>query len=232
MTSHRAWPSSSPRSRSTSRVAGPALALVAALAACSSPPPAPPGAGLVSVDREPPAGARVAERPTPRVGDRLVYLRGGKVRTAFRYVEVDDENIVLEEEDVGSRLVMDRDLGLLREEPRGAPESARMRSPVDAQLSWPLWVGKRWVCEFVSSGPGIAVPLPIRALYTCDAIETLATPAGSFECYRVRRVTQPIGREDKSYDRHHILWYAPAVGHFACMLEDGLLTELLELHRQ
>lgn len=201
------------------------------LAACSS-GPAPEemtGRGLVTVDEAPPDGTRIWNRPELSVGDRFSYRRGGLVQVTFRVVEAGEGGYELEEETTGLRNTFTRDLAVRGQSMATDASMDRTLEPFDAQLTWPLWVGKRWVCHFVRRGG--PVELPIIARYECDALETIDTPAGSFECLRVWRRTQPAV-DGEFFEKNDLLWFSPEVGFFARKLEDGLLTELQEFDRQ
>jgi hypothetical protein len=214
-----------------SRVA-PAVACASLLAACAG-APAPvevEGKGLVTVDAEPPAGARTWNRPEWQVGDRFAYLRAGRIEIGVRVVSADESGYVLEDERNGVLLLLDRDLGELGERVPADSSRDRSRDPVDARLTWPLWVGKRWTCHFVqrhADGGG----LPLLATYTCDTIEDVTVAAGTFRCLRIWRRTRPA-IPGEFLDAHELMWYAPDVGWFVRRLGDGALTELVEFDRQ
>ncbi len=209
-----------------------AVLCASALAACQGAPPAPPlvGQGLVTVDRTPPEGAATFARPEWLVGDRFVYERGGRMQIPVRVSKADEQGYVLVDERAGLELLLDRDLGELGERVPADPSRDRRRDPVDARLTWPLWVGKRWTCHYVqraADGSG----LPILATYTCDAIETVTVPAGTFDALRIWRRARPAV-EGEFLDATEVGWYAPAVGWFVRRLADGTLTELREFDRQ
>ena len=56
-------------------------------------------------------------------------------------------------------------------------------------------------------------------------------PAGSFDCFRIWRRSQPL-IEGSYLDKVSLLWYAPEVGNFVRRLEDNAVTELESFHRQ
>lgn len=204
---------------------------LAVLAACSSAPdPAQiSGRGLVSADEIPDEGVRAWSRPKWSVGDRYTYRRGGLVEMTFRVIAADDSGYVLEEETGGLRNMFTPDLWVRGQSMEGQPEAELTLDPADAQLTWPLWVGKTWVCHFVRRGPNGA--MPIVAHYECDALETLTTPAGELECLRVWRRTQPA-TDGRFFEKNDLMWYAPSIGFFARKLEDGMLTELQSVERR
>ena len=198
--------------------------------ACSSTPPAPQtGKGMLSVDREPPEGAKVFEQPTWTVGDNFVYRRGGQSRLNFRVIEATEAGFVIE--DVQSKMRR-RFSPELAELGRFFPKRegfVRLTSPQDFRLKFPLWVGKKWSCHFVDNRPG--EQLAIIASYHCDKLETLDTKVGPLECLRIWR-TARLESTDKFYDRVSVAWYSPEVGFFARRLEGDQLFELEEFEHQ
>lgn len=210
------------------------FAVVASLSlvtACAGVAPFPEGEGegLVTVDRAVPASTSVAARPEWAVGDRFEYLRGGEQHTTWRVESAGPEGYKLVQEMTGVVTLLDQDLGVLGEDVPDDPVQARRRSPVDNEYAWPLWVGKRWTTNYLRKVPGAA--LPVQAEYECDAIETISVPAGTFECYRIWRKARPLV-PGKYYESANVLWYAPEVGYFVRKLENSVVTELQDVHRQ
>lgn len=206
------------------------LGAVGALCACgSAPTPLPAGPGLVTFDREAPAGVTTFSRPEWSVGDRFVYRHGGEQRVAVRVVAIDEREIALIDETAGIRNVVDRDFGYLRLEDQGGAVVTRW-DPVDARLSWPVWAGKRWACQYVLREDG-GSEVPVLAEYHCDALETVTVPAGSFEALRIWRRSRPL-LEGDWLDRCDLFWYAPTIGQVVRRLEATVLTELESVQRQ
>ena len=102
--------------------------------------------------------------------------------------------------------------------------------PGDHLVAWPLWSGKRWTSQFVSRAP-TRPDLPLIASYHCDGTEVVTVPAGSFECLRIWRRLR-VAAEGDFPERVSLFWYAPEVGAFVRRLDNGLVTELVEYHRQ
>ena len=202
------------------------------LAACQQTPSFPDveGRGLVSWDREAPAGITSYPRPEWRVGDRFVYERGGQVRLAFRVTEKTDELYRLVDEQSGLFTLYSRDLGERGQEKPEEPELARVLDPEDSLFHWPLWPGKRWSCHFTVGAPGEA-GVPLQADYHCDLVEEITVPAGTFSCLRIWRRTRLAAQGD-FVERVALLWYAPEVGFFVRRLDESLLIELQEYQRQ
>lgn len=205
--------------------------LLLLVAACAAPTlPEGEGRGLLAWDREPPAGAETFPRPVLRPGDRFVFRRGGDFRQAWTVREAGPEGYILEEEESGRLHLLDLDLGDLGEERPGDPEATRRLAPVDSTLHWPLWVGKRWRSHFLWKEPG-QPPLPLLADYRCDALETVQVPAGTFRTLRIWRRVRVAARGE-FVERTTLTWYAPEVGYVVRRLDDGILLELQEFHRQ
>ena len=205
--------------------------LLLALAACQgTPEKLPAGKGLVTVDREPPAGAEVFERPSWKVGDRFVYQKGGLSRLAFRVEATEDGVHRLVDEQAGLVMLFGEDLSDRGQEKPGSPELSVANDPGDFSLTWPLWVGKRWSCHFVrrSAAEG---EIPLLVTYECDGIDTIQVPAGTFRCLRVWRRVRPAA-QGNYVDRISIAWYAPEVGTIVRRLADSLLVEAIEIDRQ
>ncbi len=203
------------------------------LAACATPAALPPGsgAGLVSWDREAPTAAESFPAPHWMVGDRFVYEKGGIARLAYRVQSADPkQGYTLREEKSGLLLHLTPELAEVGQEMPGEPETRRRIDPYDAIFSFPLWVGKRWSCEFLSKRPD-QPPLPLLVNYSCDALETITVPAGSFRCLRIWRRAR-VAAEGNYKERVSLIWYAPEVGWIVRRLDDSLLLELQEAHRQ
>ena len=216
------------------RAAGCGVALAALVAgACRGPSGAgerlPPGPGLVTEDATAPAGSEVHERPAWRAGDRFVYRKAERVRIALRVVETVDGSLELVDEDSGRRLFVGPDQ-LERGQTEAGGEGGYRLDPGDQLVAFPLWAGKRWASQYVSRAAGRA-DLPLVSVYHCDGTERVTVPAGSFDCLRVWRRVR-VAAEGDFPERVALLWYAPEAGTVVRRLDDGLVTELVELHRQ
>jgi hypothetical protein len=197
---------------------------------CASGPRLPAGPGLVAADQTPPEGAAVHAAPTWLPGDRFVYQKAGQVRLPLRASELDGGGLGLVDEESGRTLLVGPEQ-LERGERFADDEKAGYQlDPGDQAVSWPLWVGKRWSCQFVSRAAGRA-DLPLIALYHCDAAERVTVPAGTFDCLRIWRRVR-VAASGPYPERVGLLWYAPEIGAVARRLDDGLLAELVEFHRQ
>ena len=207
-----------------------AVLLSCCLAACSStsgdpPVPAgPAGAGLLSFDAQPPAGAKTWNRPSWHVGESFVLRRGNRAQGQFRVTAIENGAYVLDTGG-GPLLKRDLDLGNLGE---WAPDGTALRelAPVDARFHWPLWVGKRWSCEFVDRAPG-ARPVAMQASYFVEDLDEITVPAGTFQALRVVRTVRLVGT-DQYLTKTQITWYSPDVGTEIRQLAGDLLLELVE----
>ncbi len=218
---------------STIRAASLLLAFLPALVGgCHSTTPAklPPGRGLVSFDREAPAGATTYAAPAWKVGDRFVYLKGGLSRLAFRLESTEAGVHRLVDEQGTMVLKIGEDLSDRGQEKPGDEKATLAYDPADFELSWPLWQGKRWTCSFTSRGEG-RPDIPLLVSYACDATEDVTVPAGTFRCLRVWRRARPAV-EGNWIERISVAWYSPEAGVFVKRLADSMLTELAEIQRQ
>ncbi|QDU65822.1 hypothetical protein [Engelhardtia mirabilis] len=212
------------------------LALVAALAvaalgsSCASTKDAlPPGAGLRAHDRTMPSGAVTYAQPNWMAGDELIFRRGDRIELRFVVREGTDGGFVLEDPIQGRAMVLDSTLAQLGERDVDDDEFDVSFDPFDPSYSWPLWVGKRWTGEYTLRTEDGDVP--IVAHYHCDAVESVETPAGTFEALRIWRRDR-VNAEGNYLERTSVEWFAPEVGYMVKRLEDGLSTVLVEFHTQ
>jgi hypothetical protein len=200
------------------------LLLVACGASPPAAPPVTPGAGLLSFDAEPPAGAATWARPTWRIGDRFVLQRGAAMKGEFKLIAITEGAYVLDTGG-GVHLRRDLDLGNLGEwTPAGVAQHLLL--PVDVRFHWPLWLGKRWSCEFVDRAKG--GELRLQASYHVEGLDTVTVPAGTFEALRIVRRVQLVGTPDDYLTRAQLLWYAPSIGSEVRQLVAETLVELVE----
>ena len=209
-----------------------ALVIVSSLvlvSACQgAPEPSMPegmGRGLVQFDVEPPAGATTWDRPEWRVGERFVAVQGERSRGDFRVVAVEPDAYVF---DVGAgvHLRRDHDLGNLGEWAARDNVPLHLLSPADVRYHWPLWLGKRWSCEFVDRVRG-GEAMPLRASYVVEALDSVTVPAGTFAALRIVRTLHRLDAREQFRARTQITWYAPAAG-FEVRQLVGEVVELAE----
>lgn len=194
-----------------------------------APAPAMPdgvGRGLLTVDTDPPAGAATYERPTWHVGQTFALVRGDFVGARFLVEAVDDAGYVVRGPG-GVRLRRDLDLGNLGEwQPEGdAP--LHLLSPVDVRFHWPLWLGKRWSCEFVDRAPG-GEAMTMVADYEVEDLDTVTVRAGTFAALRVVRTLRLPAAGDRVMTRTQVVWYAPSIGAEVRQILGDTEVELVE----
>jgi hypothetical protein len=211
--------------------AGLLLTLCALLAGCHTTPTMPPGEGrgLVAFDPMPPAGAEVWNRPEVRVGDTYTLLHGGQTKVRFRVVDATAHGSTVVD-DAGHRLRRDPDLGNLGEWPTEGEDPLHVFTPVDVRYHWPLWVGKKWRCEFADRTAAGQL-LNIQATYVVEGMDTVVVPAGTFPALRIVRRTALIETGEQFLDRTMVLWYAPSIGYDVRQIQDSTTFELLDWTR-
>jgi hypothetical protein len=204
--------------------------LLATLACCKSSPTLPEGEGrgLVAADTDAPAGVELFQRPVWHVGDRQVLVRGGQMKLGLVVTRVDEQGYEEQDEGSGLRLRRDLDLANLADLPPAAEgdQPLHVVAPRDLRFHWPLWVGKRWRCNFVDKNVnGAAIPLEVS--YEVEGIDTVRVPAGTYRCLRVLRIARPTV-EGHWLEKASVIWYSPEAGLEVRQLVDGYLVELAE----
>ena len=72
--------------------------------------------------------------------------------------------------------------------------------PYEALYDWPLFVGKSWVSEFRIRDYVREQTVALKYDFRVEVFEKVATPAGVFEAFRIRR----DGPDDR-----YIVWFNP-----------------------
>lgn len=211
----------------------PTLAAAFVFAACgAAPAPALPdgtGRGLLHADTEAPADAVTYERPHWRVGDRFTLVRGDVLAARF-VVEAADGNGYVVRGPGDVLLRRDLDLGNLGEWQPGSDEPLHLLSPVDVRFHWPLWVGKRWQCEYVDRARG-GRPLTMQADYEVEDVDTVTVRAGTFVALRIVRTLRLPAAGDRVLTRTQVVWYAPDIGAEVRQILGDTEVELVEWQR-
>ncbi len=212
------------------------FAVTFVLAGCAgapaSPAPAPvvpAGGGLVSFDATPPSGAVTYARPQWQVGDEFELERGGTVRLRTAVAAIDERGYVLS---TGGQVVLRRDLDLanLGEWVAAEDRPLHVLEPADRRYHWPLWLGKRWTCEFTEVfADGRTVPM--RASCVVEDLDEVTVVAGTFAALRIVRRLQRLDQEGASTFTQ-VTWYAPEVGHEVRQVFADQSVELVSFRRQ
>ena len=84
-------------------------------------------------------------------------------------------------------------------------------------IRFPLAIGKEWRSEYVASNVRTGVNLKGSYLTKVVEQETVMSPAGSFETFKVERQVKEYNSADpsRSTETQFILWYAPQINHWA-----------------
>jgi hypothetical protein len=190
--------------------------LVSTFAACGSAPmpqPALPegtGRGLLTADAEPPADAITYPRPTWHVGDTFALVRGEVATGDFTVEAIDEQGYVIRGSG-GVRMRRDLDLGNLGEWQPDGDQPLHLLSPVDVRFHWPLWVGKRWQCEYVDRAAG-GPAMTMLADYEVEDLDRVTVRAGTFDALRIVRTLRLPAAGDRVMTRTQLIWYAPSIG--------------------
>lgn len=209
------------------RGASPGCALL--LAACGAVAPTLPdgmGRGLLQADATPPAGAVVFERPTWREGCSFTLARGDVVVAKFVVTARSEHGYTVR--GPGSVLLeRDLDLGNLGERDAASGEPLHLLSPADVRFHWPLWLGKRWSCEFVDRVRG-GPAMTMLANYQVESMDTVTVPAGTYEALRIVRQLRLRDAGERVLTRTQVVWYAPSIGVEVRQILGDTAVELLE----
>lgn len=181
------------------------------LAGCASPlAPAPP-----------PAGAKTAAAPTPKVGDYWEYMLRdaytGSVRGLYRYTvsRVDSDRLVVDVTQDGARIdtyIYTPDLKGL-EYPLRNLQRFRYDPPYPA-YAFPMYPGERWRSIVTSTDPATGKSYQTHVHVTVGDWRRIRVPAGEFEALEVRRSVYAGNAESFRLQEEIIEtdWFAPSVG--------------------
>ena len=203
------------------------------LGACASVPDLPQadtdGIGLTASDEQAPVGVEVWHRPQWRVGDRFTLVRGQLLRGDFEVVQAEGGVYTI---DVGNGRLLRRDfdLGNLGEWSQADDQPLRVMTPVDVRYHWPLWVGKRWQCEFIDRVSG-GEALRMSASYHVEAMDSVQVPAGEFRALRIVRTLRLLAKDGDFLTRTQMAWFAPDAGLEVRQLLGDTLVELVAWQR-
>lgn len=184
------------------------------------------GRGLLSVSEDPPAGAQTWLRPTWHVGDSFSMVRGEHMRGTFSVRAIQGGTYVI---DMGNgRLVhRDKELGALGEWSADTGVAQRVLRPADVRYHWPLWVGKRWECEFVDQARD-GQPMLMNVSYEVEDVDRVEVIAGSYDTLRIRRTLRRVDGGVQFLTRTQMVWFAPNPGIEVRQLLGDTMVELAE----
>ncbi|MFO1030637.1 MAG: hypothetical protein U1F60_06145 [Planctomycetota bacterium] len=213
-----------------------AVVALFAVAACQAPRsprelPEGHGRGVVEADPAPPTGATTFAAPAWRIGDRFTLQRGDDARASFEVVGMLPDAYLIDGGAGPGGFQLRRGLDLSYQGeflPNGEP--LHVLSPADVRYHWPLWVGKRWQCEFVDRTIG-GPAMPVEVAYFVEALDAISVPAGTFEALRIVRHERRRTSQGPSRLRTQLTWYAPTIGSEVRQLVDGELFELVAVER-
>jgi hypothetical protein len=115
--------------------------------------------------------------------------------------------------------------------------------PSEIGVRMPLKVGKEWRAEANAQNMQTGIALRAAGVAKVVGQETVTTPAGTFDTFRVEATVRQVNTKDqtKSGTITHIIWYAPAVNRwvkrknelrFEGRLRDSVLEELTDYARK
>jgi len=83
-------------------------------------------------------------------------------------------------------------------------------------VQWPLAVGKEWRQVYTTSNTQTGVNTKSSSLAKVVAQETVTTPAGTFETFKIERQIKEYNIADPSryQDMQVVLWFAPQINHW------------------
>lgn len=169
------------------------------------------------------------QRPLLRDGDTFTLRLGGHIEQPYVVAEVTERGHTLRAAD-GHRLMRDRDLGILGEWPATGDEPLHLKTPADPRFHWPLWVGKKWRCEYADrKRDGQAMLFEVA--YEVEGLDTIVVPAGTFQALRIARRKSPVVPGEQYLFMTSFAWFAPDVGLDVREVVDGNTFELLEFTR-
>jgi hypothetical protein len=90
--------------------------------------------------------------------------------------------------------------------------------PNDSQgVRLPLMVGKEWRTEYISSNTQSGANFKSASLAKVTAQESVTTPAGTFDTFKIERQIKQFNAADpsRSTEVTFLLWFAPQINHWA-----------------
>jgi len=83
-------------------------------------------------------------------------------------------------------------------------------------VRWPLAVGKEWRSSYTTSNTQTGANTKVSSLAKVVAQETVTTPAGTFETFKIDRQLKEYSIADPSRyrDMQVIMWFSPQINHW------------------
>jgi len=83
-------------------------------------------------------------------------------------------------------------------------------------VHWPLAVGKEWRSSYTTSNSQTGANTKVSSLAKVVAQETVTTPAGTFETFKIDRQLKEYSIADPSRyrDMQVIMWFSPQINHW------------------
>jgi hypothetical protein len=80
----------------------------------------------------------------------------------------------------------------------------------------PLAVGKEWKSEFITRNTQSGVNTKSQSISKVVAKETITTPAGTFETFKIDRQVKAFNAADptRSNETQFLMWFAPEINHW------------------
>jgi hypothetical protein len=82
-------------------------------------------------------------------------------------------------------------------------------------IRWPLTVGKEWKSEFITRNTQTGVNTKSQSISKVVAKESITTPAGTFETFKIDRQVKGFNVADptRSTETQFLMWFAPEINH-------------------
>ena len=166
--------------------------------------------------------AQSVERPSEevQVGDAWVYdnkdlITGLPISTYTSLVaEVSPKeivtNVIIRGKDDKGIVVFDHDWN------RFMINNQKFNPNEGSGVRWPLAVGKEWRSNYTTSNTQTGVNTKSSLLAKVVAQETVTTPAGTFETFKIDRQVKEYNVADPSRyrDAEMVMWFAPQINHW------------------
>ncbi len=150
-----------------------------------------------------------AERPTYALGEK--WIRNDGVYDLIRV----EKDLYVFAADGGREIHLGKDLTVAKIL-RGQTVEVEIEPP--PRLNWPLEVGKWGVSSGTWRSPDLPHAVPIKVTWKVEGYESVNTPAGTFQAFRISQSFQPEGFTSVYHvfvtlfgQRELVAWYAPEV---------------------